>query len=45
MKMKLPKGFFIAGINCGIKKSKRDLGIIIADDLMQATGVFTKNLY
>lgn len=38
------KGFHIAGIKAGIKKSgKHDLGVIIADAPVNAAGVFTLN--
>ncbi len=41
--MKVPKGFLISGINCGIKKTKLDLGLIYCSEPVKAFGVFTKN--
>ena len=41
--MKLPEGFLLSGINCGIKKNGYDLGLIYAKDLGTALGVFTIN--
>ncbi len=41
--MKLPEGFILSGINCGIKKKKLDLGLIYICDKGRAVGVFTKN--
>ncbi len=39
-----PKGFKAAGINCGIKRSKKlDLGLIVSETKASATAVFTKN--
>jgi glutamate N-acetyltransferase / amino-acid N-acetyltransferase len=43
-KMNLPKGFLASGIISGIKKSgKKDLGLIVSDNLCEAAGVFTRN--
>ncbi|MFA7114980.1 MAG: bifunctional ornithine acetyltransferase/N-acetylglutamate synthase, partial [Candidatus Omnitrophota bacterium] len=42
--MRIPKGFYMAGMNCGIKKDKPDIGIIIAEDMAVAAGVFTKSV-
>lgn len=39
--MILPKGFFISGINCGIKRKNPDLGLIFAPDFCRVQGVFT----
>lgn len=39
--MILPKGFFVSGINCGIKRKNLDLGLIVAEDLCRGQGVFT----
>ncbi len=40
----LPKGFFSAGLSCGLKASgKKDLGIIFSENPCEAAGVFTKN--
>jgi glutamate N-acetyltransferase / amino-acid N-acetyltransferase len=41
--MKLPEGFLLSGIHCGIKKKKLDLGLIYVCDQGRAVGVFTKN--
>lgn len=41
--MNLPEGFLLSGINCGIKKSGYDLGLIYAEDFATALGVFTTN--
>ncbi|MBD3264368.1 MAG: bifunctional glutamate N-acetyltransferase/amino-acid acetyltransferase ArgJ [Candidatus Omnitrophica bacterium] len=43
--MKIPEGFTISGINCGIKrKSEPDLGLICADKFAKAIGFFTGNV-
>jgi len=34
-------GFTYAGIHCGIKKKKKDLGLILAETAVNAAGVFT----
>ncbi len=39
----LPKGFTASGINCGVRKYRPDLGIIISDTEAVCAGVFTKN--
>ncbi|MBU2102737.1 MAG: bifunctional glutamate N-acetyltransferase/amino-acid acetyltransferase ArgJ [Candidatus Omnitrophota bacterium] len=41
--MKLPKGFLLSGINCGIKNKKNDLGLICCDNFAAAVGFFTIN--
>jgi glutamate N-acetyltransferase/amino-acid N-acetyltransferase len=38
-----PKGFKAAGIHCGIKKSKKDLALIISETPATAAGIFTLN--
>ncbi|KAF0152175.1 MAG: arginine biosynthesis bifunctional protein ArgJ [Ignavibacteria bacterium] len=38
-----PKGFKSVGIHCGIKKSKKDLALIVSDFPATAAGVFTLN--
>ena len=38
-----PKGFKSAGIHCGIKKSKKDLALILSETPAVAAGVFTLN--
>ncbi len=42
--MKLPKGFSLSGIHCGIKKRNLDLGLISCDDFFPAACFFTKNV-
>ena len=40
--LRLPTGFKAAGINCGLKNSKRDLGVIVAEaDCVFAASVTT----
>lgn len=39
----LPKGFKASGINCGVRKYRPDLGIIVSDRDAVAAGVFTLN--
>ena len=39
----LPKGFTGAGVNCGVRKYRPDLGLIVSDFDCAASGVFTKN--
>lgn len=39
----LPKGFTAGGINCGVRKYRPDLGIIISETDAVAVGVFTQN--
>ncbi len=41
--MILPKGFYAAGIRCGIKKKGKDLGLIVLKRPSVAAGVFTRN--
>ncbi len=40
---KLPQGFFVSGINSGVRKYRPDLGVITSDYPMTAAGVFTQN--
>ena len=42
--MRLPKGFLLSGIHCGIKKKKLDLGLIYAQEFCKVIGVFTLNV-
>lgn len=42
-KLTSPKGFKAAGINCGIKKNKKDLAIIFSESPCVSAGVFTNN--
>lgn len=40
-----PKGYKAAGVNCGIRKSKKkDLALIVSEKLAATAGVYTKNL-
>jgi glutamate N-acetyltransferase/amino-acid N-acetyltransferase len=39
----LPLGFKVWGIHCGIKKSKKDLGLIYSEKKANASAVFTTN--
>jgi glutamate N-acetyltransferase/amino-acid N-acetyltransferase len=39
----LPKGFTASGINCGVRRYRPDLGIIISEVDAVAAGVFTQN--
>lgn len=44
-KGKVPKGFQFYGAHCGIKKRKKDFGLIVADHVCHAAAVFTKNIF
>jgi len=39
----LPKGFTAGGINCGVRRTRPDLGLIVSDYPCVAAGVFTLN--
>lgn len=39
----LPKGFSAGGINCGVRRYRPDLGIIVSDTPAVAVGVFTQS--
>ena len=39
----LPKGFLAGGANCGVRRYRPDLGVIISEQPCVASGVFTKN--
>jgi glutamate N-acetyltransferase/amino-acid N-acetyltransferase len=39
----LPKGFLASGINCGVRRYRPDLGILISEIPAVAAGVFTLN--
>ncbi len=42
--MKVPEGFLLSGIHCGIKKKKKlDLGLISCEDGAMGIGFFTRN--
>ena len=38
-----PKGFYAAGIHCGIKKVKKDLALLFSSEPACAAGIFTTN--
>jgi glutamate N-acetyltransferase/amino-acid N-acetyltransferase len=40
----VPNGFQFAGVRCGLKNKRRDLGLIVSDRPCAAAGVFTQNL-
>jgi glutamate N-acetyltransferase/amino-acid N-acetyltransferase len=42
--MKLPAGFSLSGINCGIRQTKLDLGLIHCENESYAVGFFTSNV-
>lgn len=39
----IPKGFQLAGVRCGLKNKRNDLGLIIPDGTAQVAGVLTTN--
>ncbi len=39
----LPQGFSAGGVNCGVRRYRPDLGVIISDDPCVATAVLTQN--
>lgn len=39
----LPEGFTVASVNCGVRKYRPDLGMIMSDRDCVAAGVFTQN--
>lgn len=39
----IPVGFQFAGVRCGLKNKRNDLGLIVSDRLAAAAGVFTAN--
>lgn len=39
----LPKGFTASGVNCGVRRYRPDLGVILSDRDAVAAGVFTLN--
>ncbi len=41
---KLPTGFTASGINCGVRRYRPDLGLIISEQPCVAAGVFTQNV-
>lgn len=42
-KTPLPKGFLAAGVNCGVRRYRPDLGVIVSEPSAVAAGVFTTN--
>ncbi|OEG11074.1 bifunctional ornithine acetyltransferase/N-acetylglutamate synthase [Enterococcus ureasiticus] len=42
---KVPKGFQFYGTHVGIKKKRKDFGLIVADKVCHAAAVFTKNTF
>jgi len=38
-----PKGFQFAGVRCGLKNKRRDIGLIVSDRPCAVAGVFTQN--
>ncbi len=40
----IPKGFQLAGVRCGLKNKRNDLGLIVCDRPAKFAGVFTQNL-
>ncbi len=38
-----PKGFRAAGIHCGVKPAKKDLALVVSDELASAAALFTTN--
>lgn len=39
----LPKGFLASGVNCGVRRYRPDLGVIVSEVPAAAAGVFTLN--
>ncbi len=39
----LPKGFLASGVNCGVRRYRPDIGLIISEQPAVAAGVFTLN--
>ncbi len=39
----LPKGFLASGVNCGVRRYRPDIGLLISDRPAVAAGVFTMN--
>lgn len=40
----IPLGFRFAGVRCGLKNKRNDLGLLVSDPPARAAGVFTSNL-
>ncbi len=43
--MKLPKGFLASGVRAGLRKTRRDVALILAEKGANAAAVFTKNRF
>lgn len=41
----LPKGFTASGVNCGVRRYRPDLGLILSDRPSVGAGVFTENRF
>lgn len=41
----IPKGFRLAGVRCGLKNKRNDIGLILCDATFPAAGVFTTNQF
>lgn len=41
----MPKGFVASSVHCGIKKTKKDMGILKSEGIANACAVFTKNKF
>jgi len=41
--MKIPSGFQFASVNCGLRKERKDLGLIYCEEPATAIGFFTSN--
>ncbi len=40
----IPKGFTFAGVRCGLKNKRNDLGLVLSEVPARAAGVFTQNV-
>ncbi|OIO38454.1 MAG: bifunctional ornithine acetyltransferase/N-acetylglutamate synthase [Candidatus Omnitrophica bacterium CG1_02_49_10] len=45
MGIKLPSGFRANGLNCGLKRKKKDLALIYSDSVCEASALFTPNRF
>lgn len=41
----IPEGFLFSGLNCGLRRDRNDLGLIIGEDILDAVCYFTENSY
>lgn len=39
----LPRGFFASGVNCGVRRYRPDLGLLLSESECVVAGVFTRN--